>query len=221
MFSLEPRPATVVHVCDDIACRLGAAAAPLLERARPAGDPRRRPCGPSARASACASARRRALSSARARARGLRGRAGHDRRRRSTTYGRPPTEGGASETATTARADGDGRSRLPPSAPQTPRVDARRRDGLRLLARVGPRAIPTSLDDYRAHGGYARSAARSSSAPKRVIREVTDSKLVGRGGAAFPDGPQVGRRRASRRRARTTSSATPTSRSPARSRIAC
>ena len=58
---------------------------------------------------------------------------------------------------------------------------------LRLLRRVGV-ADPSSLDDYRAHGGYAALRRAVELGPEGVIREVKDSKLVGRGGAAFPTG---------------------------------
>jgi NADH-quinone oxidoreductase subunit F len=59
---------------------------------------------------------------------------------------------------------------------------------LRLLRRIGV-ADPGSLDDYRAHGGYqALRRAVFELGPAGVIREVTESKLVGRGGAAFPTG---------------------------------
>ena len=47
---------------------------------------------------------------------------------------------------------------------------------------------PTSLDDYRAHGGYAALRRALEIGPDAVIREVKDSKLLGRGGAAFPTG---------------------------------
>ena len=47
---------------------------------------------------------------------------------------------------------------------------------------------PESLDDYRAHGGYEALRRAVELGPEGVIREVTDSKLVGRGGAAFPTG---------------------------------
>jgi NADH-quinone oxidoreductase subunit F len=60
-------------------------------------------------------------------------------------------------------------------------------DGLRLLARVG-RVDPTSLEAYRAEGGYAALAQALASGPEAVIAEVTASKLLGRGGAAFPTG---------------------------------
>jgi len=47
---------------------------------------------------------------------------------------------------------------------------------------------PGSLDDYRAHGGYRALRNALEMGPAWVIREVTESKLVGRGGAAFPTG---------------------------------
>ncbi|MCZ7588800.1 MAG: SLBB domain-containing protein [Gaiella sp.] len=58
---------------------------------------------------------------------------------------------------------------------------------LRLLRRVGI-ADPDSIDDYRAHGGYAALRHAFALGPEGVLREVKDSKLVGRGGAAFPTG---------------------------------
>ena len=58
---------------------------------------------------------------------------------------------------------------------------------LRLLQRVG-RVDPESLDAYRASGGYAALARAIELGPAGVIREVLDSKLMGRGGAAFPTG---------------------------------
>jgi NADH-quinone oxidoreductase subunit F len=58
---------------------------------------------------------------------------------------------------------------------------------LRLLRRVGI-VDPTSLDDYRAHGGYAALPKAIEMGSEAVIAEVTASKLMGRGGAAFPTG---------------------------------
>jgi NADH-quinone oxidoreductase subunit F len=58
---------------------------------------------------------------------------------------------------------------------------------LRLLRRVG-RVDPRSIDDYRAQGGYAALRRALELGPEGVIREVSDSKLLGRGGAAFPTG---------------------------------
>jgi NADH-quinone oxidoreductase subunit F len=60
-------------------------------------------------------------------------------------------------------------------------------DGLRLLHRVGA-VDPGSLDSYRSAGGYEALRTAFDMGPAGVIREVTDSKLLGRGGAAFPTG---------------------------------
>ena len=57
----------------------------------------------------------------------------------------------------------------------------------RLLGRIGV-VDPTSLDDYRANGGYTALAQAFEMGPDRVITEVTESRLLGRGGAAFPTG---------------------------------
>ena len=67
---------------------------------------------------------------------------------------------------------------------------------LRLLRRVGV-VDPASLDDYRAHGGYDALRRALELGPEGVLREVTDSKLLGRGGAAFPTGASGRRWRAS------------------------
>ncbi len=47
---------------------------------------------------------------------------------------------------------------------------------------------PLSLEDYRAHGGYAGLTAALAMAPADIVQAVTDSGLRGRGGAAFPTG---------------------------------
>ena len=57
----------------------------------------------------------------------------------------------------------------------------------RLMHRIGV-VDPSSLDDYRAHGGYTALARAFELGPERVIAEVTESRLLGRGGAAFPTG---------------------------------
>ena len=67
------------------------------------------------------------------------------------------------------------------ASPQTPDSN------LVLLGRVGI-ADPCSLDSYRAHGGYHALRRAHHIGPVAVIREVQDSGLLGRGGAAFPAG---------------------------------
>ncbi|MFD9202531.1 NADH-quinone oxidoreductase subunit F [Streptomyces anthocyanicus] len=79
----------------------------------------------------------------------------------------------------------------PESAPTEPAPEAAVPQtgdtNLTLLHRIGT-ADPTSLDDYRAHGGYTALRRAFALGPAAVIREVTDAGLVGRGGAAFPTG---------------------------------
>src|SRR5207302_2896181 len=64
---------------------------------------------------------------------------------------------------------------------------AQPRGELRLLRRVGV-IDPESFDSYRAAGGYAAFRRALELGPEGVIRELTDAKLLGRGGAAFPNG---------------------------------
>jgi NADH-quinone oxidoreductase subunit F len=56
-----------------------------------------------------------------------------------------------------------------------------------LLRRVGV-VDPTDIDDYRAHGGYDALRRAVELGSSGVVREIVDSGLVGRGGAAFPTG---------------------------------
>ncbi len=55
------------------------------------------------------------------------------------------------------------------------------------FARVGI-IDSVSVDDYRAHGGYAGLEKALAMSGAEIVREVTDSGLRGRGGAAFPAG---------------------------------
>jgi NADH-quinone oxidoreductase subunit F len=58
---------------------------------------------------------------------------------------------------------------------------------LRLLRRVG-HADPVNLDDYRKAEGYAALRRAMEIGPETVVQEVIESRLLGRGGAAFPTG---------------------------------
>jgi NADH-quinone oxidoreductase subunit F len=173
MLSVEPQAKTIVHVCDDLACRL-AGGPELLESLRgkmPKDSVRPSPClGLCERAPAV-----------------LFQCAGEDAK----DYVVAPAtveNGAGTSPAPTPIAGAAFAAARPhvgsPSAPQT--LDARR-DSLRLLARVG-RVDPTSLDDYRAHGGYRALPRALELGPEGVVREALASKLQGRGGAAFPAG---------------------------------
>ncbi|MGH7618196.1 MAG: complex I 51 kDa subunit family protein, partial [Gemmatimonadaceae bacterium] len=60
-------------------------------------------------------------------------------------------------------------------------------DDIVLLKRIG-RVDPTSIAAYQATGGFDALRKAFDIGAAAVIKEVTDSKLMGRGGAAFPTG---------------------------------
>jgi NADH-quinone oxidoreductase subunit F len=79
-----------------------------------------------------------------------------------------------------------------PSVAALPRDDGRgiaaaRDDNKPLTKRIGI-IDPTSIADYRAHGGFDALRKALQIGPDAVIKEVIESKLMGRGGAAFPTG---------------------------------
>ncbi|HEX7668758.1 MAG TPA: NADH-ubiquinone oxidoreductase-F iron-sulfur binding region domain-containing protein, partial [Polyangiaceae bacterium] len=166
MFSMTPRAPVVAHVCDDIACKVAGADAlcDTLERTLgPAGKGRERTWMRSPCLGMCEKAPAALLIAA----------------------GAPPFER-AWGPATAAQITQSLERRSIANAPRTVLPQAGSPD-LRLLRRVGV-VDPTSLDDYRAHGGYEALRRAFDMGPADVIREVTDSKLLGRGGAAFPTG---------------------------------
>ena len=169
LFALEPRPRRVVHVCEDLACRCHGAQeliAQVEERF------------------------------------GVEGELSDDG---SATWHRSPCLGQCDRApAAMVAIAGDeplDRAQAPltaadvlallaggePRPAPAVRVPQAGNPSLRLLRRVGV-VDPASLDDYRAHGGYAALRRAVELGPESVIREVKDSKLVGRGGAAFPTG---------------------------------
>jgi len=162
LFSLRERLPVVVHVCDDIACKAAGADALCagLDRATlPAGTAwHRSPC-----LGLCEQAPAAMLAVA--------GEAPFER-----AWGHVTAE--SIEDALASRRVADPPRTVLPQAGDP---------GLRLLRRVG-RVDPGSLDDYRAHGGYEALRRALDLGPVGTIREITESKLVGRGGAAFPTG---------------------------------
>ncbi|MDT0566886.1 NAD(P)H-dependent oxidoreductase subunit E [Streptomyces sp. DSM 3412] len=166
MFSVEPRPATVLHVCTDLACA-AAGAAELCAGAEARLGPG---SGVSVERSPCLGLCERAPAA-------LAIRAGDPVR---TAVAAPATV----EAAVLAASAPDSADEEPPAAMAVPQAGD---PSLTLLGRVGV-VDPSSLDDYRAHGGYTALRRAFELGPAGVIREVTDSGLVGRGGAAFPTG---------------------------------
>jgi NADH-quinone oxidoreductase subunit F len=132
LIALEERPAEVLHVCDDLACRLAGAEVPE-----------------GAHASPCLGLCERAPASL------------------LTVAGEEPRE-----------------VQLPEEAPPLPQLGD---PSLRLLRRIGI-VDPESLDSYRAVGGYSALRRALELGPVGVLEEISASKLLGRGGAAFPTG---------------------------------
>jgi NADH-quinone oxidoreductase subunit F len=167
LFSLTPRAPAVAHVCDDIACRAKGAesiCAALGER-----------LGPEGRADG-------AKTWMRSPCLGLCEQAPAALVVRAGSHVDEQSFGHASVEAITRALDGD-RSRAA-SRIALPQTD---RSGMKLLARVGV-VDPRHLDAYRAAGGYEALRRAFAMGPAGVLREITESKLVGRGGAAFPTG---------------------------------
>jgi len=161
MFSMEQRPGRVVHVCDDVACR-GAGAEELCA----ALSKRLGPEGGSWHRSPCLGQCERAPAAL------------------FQVAGDEPRVWSLAPAGADAIAEGLGRG-APAGPPPAPLVPQTR--GLRLLRRVN-RVDPESLDAYRADGGYRALRRALELGPEGIVREVAESRLVGRGGAAFSTG---------------------------------
>ncbi len=186
LFATKPRPPIVAHVCDDIVCRLAGAEELCADLERTLGPE------------------------------GSAGADGHATWLRSPCLGRCERAPAAlftiagehPEVVSAAPVDAAGVAirieaavaNTPlapedhPSVPAPERLEHLRRSmpqlgapGLRLLGRIG-QIDPTSLHDYRATGGYQALARALAMGPEALIAEVTEARLVGRGGAAFPTG---------------------------------
>ncbi|GMU65482.1 MAG: NADH dehydrogenase subunit F [Acidobacteriota bacterium] len=176
LLATEWRPKTVAHVCDDLACRLAGAeriCAGLERELGAAGSGAaatwlRSPClgqcerAPAALVVAAGEPRQTAL---------LAALADH----------RPVVRALESDSTVLTSSPEIRQAAVRRSVPQAGS------EKLRLLARVGV-VDPTSLTAYRASGGSRALARALELGPDGVIAELAASKLVGRGGAAFPTG---------------------------------
>ncbi|MFE1994298.1 NAD(P)H-dependent oxidoreductase subunit E [Streptomyces parvulus] len=208
MFSVRPRPATVLHVCTDLACatagagelcaaveaRLGPENGVKVERSPCLGLCERAPAALAIRAghppSGDISARPAFEDEAVQADSGGPGAAapgvgtGKGRRMREPRYATAVTAPATPEAAITAATTPEDAPPEPAPALAVPQTGD---PTLTLLRRIGT-TDPTSLDAYRAAGGYTALRRAFALGPAGVIREVTDAGLVGRGGAAFPTG---------------------------------
>jgi NADH-quinone oxidoreductase subunit F len=170
MFSVEERPPNVVHVCDDLACRIGGGLELCDRLEREVGPEGTDAGGWTWARSPCLGMCEQAPAVFAQRA------------------GRPEVAlGGATGATIDAIVAPDSTVVCGGGigAPQTTLPASR--EGLRLLRRAGV-VDPTSIDDYRAHGGYEALRSAAEMGPEAVIAAVTEAKLLGRGGAAFPTG---------------------------------
>jgi len=176
MFSLVPRAPSVAHVCDDIACLTAGARElcyALEKRLGPAGSPDatgratwlRSPClglcerGPAALL---------------------------------TCSGEAPYESVLAPATIESiqsklKEAPNGLGHEPDAVEPQRSVPQTGKSHLRLLRRIG-KANPASIEDYRNLGGYQGLQKAIEIGPEAIVREVIDSKLLGRGGAAFPTG---------------------------------
>jgi NADH-quinone oxidoreductase subunit F len=176
MFAMKEQPRKVVHVCDDIACQTNGADALCAELERT--------CGKAGTPSITADG--------------------------SFTWLRSPCLGLCERAPAALVIEAGpvpwGRAVAPMNAgdvtslAQGGTIGAASRNGasrpnigggpFKLLARVG-KINPEDIDEYRAHGGYVALRRALELGPAGVVREVNASKLVGRGGAAFPTGRKM------------------------------
>ncbi len=173
LFTFEPAPPVVVHVCVDVASRAACGGDPTEELAARHGPPgsgttvtwRPSPC------------------------------LGHCEHGSAALVQKAGAGGGRASLAPFTAGDMD---RLVALGPQVELEDlpvplalvpqaGAEGSQLRLLRRVG-RLDPSSLDAYRAAGGYEGLRRALEMGPSGVIAELEEAKLLGRGGAAFPTG---------------------------------
>ncbi len=165
LFSVHRRPNTVVHVCDDVVCRVNGATEIALACRESIGPAHEESDGLMWLRSPCLGLCERAPAV-------LVQKAGIGR----------ANEALAPATTEWIRASVDDLKLA-----VEPPLSVGPHEGRLLLARVGV-VDPRSLDDYRSRGGYVALRRAIDMGPALTLREVKDAKLLGRGGAAFPTG---------------------------------
>ncbi|HZV03067.1 MAG TPA: NAD(P)H-dependent oxidoreductase subunit E [Planctomycetota bacterium] len=170
LLSVTPKAPAVAHVCDDVACRVQGGEALCAELERRLGPEGRKDASVTWRRSPCLGLCERAPAAL------------------VLAAGERPAE---VELAPASAAEIERRLAKPHeprlATPITRSVPQAGAPSLRLLARAG-RVAPDSLAAWRASGGGKALAKALEIGPAAVVREVTASGLMGRGGAAFPTG---------------------------------
>lgn len=197
LLSTTPQPPAVVHVCDDIVCRMAGGEQIATDLTRMLGEEGRPALGGSVswRRSPCLGLCERAPaafftvagSSPITASVAPVDAAAIVRRLEQWTESSPGAAPGprAAADAQAAPSPQPGSDPVPTmeqlraSVPQSGSAD------LRLIGRIG-RLDPADLDAYRADGGYAGLRRAIALGPRATIGEVATARLVGRGGAAFP-----------------------------------
>ena len=179
LLGVTPRPKRVLHVCDDIACRAKGARELCDALEQRVGPPlAHEPSAPHVVLGAQASAWMRSP---------CLGLCDHAPAAFVQTAGATPTEQLLGEMSVDA-AHQALRGVVPAQrAADAPAIPQRGDASLMLLRRVGS-VDPSSLAAYQASDGYVALSRALEMGPADVIQEVVASKLMGRGGAAFPTG---------------------------------
>ena len=171
LLSTQQQPPAVAHVCDDIACKARGADKLCAELEKSQGPTGSSPDGKSTwRRSPCLGLCERAPAV-------LVLAAGEGERH-------------SEQALAPANADQIGTALQRTQVPQpalNASVPQMGQPGLTLLRRVG-QINPESLDEYFASGGFLALRRAFEMGSAAVVREMIESKLVGRGGAAFPCG---------------------------------
>ena len=173
LFSVQPKPPVVAHICDDIACMaIGAEAlcSAMSDRYGAAGSTdadsnftwQRSPClgmcekAPAAMVTVAGEV--------------------------PTATVLAPADVSTIEASLGGETHADQSTAGPTVVHSVPQAGNKE---LRLLRRIG-RIDPDDLASYRNAGGYLALERALAIGPAQVVREVAASKLLGRGGAAFP-----------------------------------
>ena len=177
MFSMSPRPPVVAHVCDDIACLVRGADSLCQQMEKKFGPPGtssatgRSTWLPSSCLGLCDRAPAALISAA-----------GENPREQTAAPATLDSLVSALDTMVKGQAPGE--LHEPELHHSLSEAGAPR---LQILRRIG-RVNPASIEDYRRQGGYEALHRAIEIGPEQVVREVIDSRILGRGGAAFSTG---------------------------------